>query len=175
MDQECPRSEPSLSSGSFCSNIWNCICLLYFLFQPRCSYKLVEATCQEKKVWTGEKKTQTTLHDSSYVHCNIISLTRLLSPPLAKHRCLVKSVRRVTWLWWYMSEHTPVAPWLLTIAGHGSSWYRDLPAWRQPSMGCVPPEPSLRGGQGGTCKHGEGVYPGQAGACLGHYLTAGST
>lgn len=40
------------------------------------------------------------------------------------------------------------------------------------------PETSLREwtrGQGGTGKHGEeGVSPGQAGACLGHYLTAGS-
>lgn len=134
MDQECPRSEPSLSSG-------NCVCLLYFLFQRRCNYRLVEATCQEKNSLHWWKKTKPPLHDSSCTHCNIMPLTRLLSPSLANSRCLVKSVRRVTRLSW-LHVWTPSCgswPQLVTAqAGaetcpsEGSQWqavYLQSQAW----------------------------------------------
>lgn len=102
---------------------------------------LSKQPARKKIVCTGGKKTKPPLHDSSCTHCNIMPLTRLLSPSLANSRCLVKSVRRVTRLSW-LHVWTPSCgswPQLVTAqAGaetcqsEGSQWqavYLQSQAW----------------------------------------------
>lgn len=124
-----------------------------------------------KKVWTGGKKNKPPLHDSSYSHLYPHVSHETLIPIPGQQQMLAEGWHK------HGDKHLNTLLWILTMTGHGSSWCRDLPARRQLSVGFVPPKTSLtgwRGGRGGTHKRGDRdrVFPGQAGACQGHFLTA---
>lgn len=122
-----------------------------------------------KKSLNWWKKNKPPLHDSSYSHLYPHVSHETLIPIPGQQQMLAEGWHK------HGDKHLNTLLWILTMTGHGSSWCRDLPARRQLSVGCVPPKTSLtgwRGGRGGTHKRGDRVFPGQAGACQGHFLTA---